>query len=152
MKELEELARHAARYRVRGQSYKRSSLLKPLDIILAELERCPDTRNPNELEFVKASSKGLIHDHVKRVSRGVRTEDIYEYVTLFFDNVFKRAHQGDANFLLQRERALRSAYVVYMRQALADIFVERGNAKNTQEAQQELDQAANQDAEFDEEE
>jgi hypothetical protein len=139
MLELKELATYAAQNRIRGRSYKRNSLLKPLDIILAELDRCPDTRNPNELEFARTSSKGQIEEHVRRVARGVHTEAIYHYVDIFFDDVLKKAHNGNANFLLQRERSLRSAYIVYMRQALAEIFVARGKAKDTADAQQALD-------------
>ncbi|GCF10207.1 hypothetical protein [Dictyobacter arantiisoli] len=139
MRELKNLATYAAQHRIRGRSYKRNSLLKPLNIILDELDRCPDTRDENEIEFVKTSSKGLITDHVKRIARGVHTEDIYQYVDAFFDEVLEQAHAGNANFLLQRERSIRSAYVVYMRQALAEIFVARGQAKDADEAQQALD-------------
>lgn len=152
MKELKKLAIHAARYRIRGRSYKRNSLLKPLDIILAELEHCPDTRNENEIEFAKTSSKGLISEHVKRVARGVHTEDIYQYVDIFFQDVLNQAHHENANKLLQRERSLRSAYIVYMREALAELFMAQGKAKSIDEAQQELDSTEQQDENTDEEE
>jgi hypothetical protein len=145
MKQLQHVAQFAAQKRIRGRSYKRSSLLKPLDFILAELERCPDPDDPNEIEFARTSSKGLILDHVKRIARGVHEEDIYQYVNVFFDEVLHDAHHGNVNQLLQRERSLRSAYLVYTREALAQIFVERGKAQNDVKAIDLLDQQTEDD-------
>ncbi|EFH90019.1 hypothetical protein [Ktedonobacter racemifer] len=151
MIELKHLAVHAAQHRIKGRSYKRNSLLKPLDFILDALDRCPDTTNENEIEFAKASSKGQIYDHVKRVSQGVHEEDIYKFVDLFFEEVLANAHGGNVNKLLQRERAIRSAYLVYMREALAAIFVARGKAKTADAALQSIDQDAIDENDLDEE-
>ena len=139
MIELQKLAEHAARNRIRGRSYKRNSLLKPLDFILDELDRCPNTKDDNEIAFAKASSKGFIFDHVKRVAKGVHEEAIYEYVEMFFDEVLEKAHRKNVNRLLQRERSIRSAYLVYMREELAKLFVAKGKAKSADEALQEMD-------------
>ena len=152
MKELRQLAEHAAHNRIRGRSYKRNSLLKPLDIILAELERCPDPTNSNERDFARDSSKGLIYDHVKRVSRGVYEEAIYRYVDLFFEGVLKDVHHESIPKLLQRERSLRSAYLVYMREALAAIFVKQGKAKSEADALQQMDVSDEQETETETEE
>lgn len=141
MKELKHLAAHAVQNRIRGRSYKRNSLLKPLDIILEELERCPDPDNPNETALARDSSKGFIYDHVKRVARGVHEDAIYRYVDIFFEEVLGRAHQNSLKKVLQRERSLRSAYLVYMREELATLFMKRGVAKDASEAFQELNQA-----------
>jgi hypothetical protein len=149
MKQLEELAKHAAQHRIRGRSYKRNSLLKPLAIIFEELERCPDPQNDNERELVRASSKGMISEHIKRIASGVHEEDIYRYVDLFFDGVLKEAHHGNANRLLQRERTLRSAYLVYMREALAEIFQANGKARTKDEAMATMD-ATDEEADTDE--
>lgn len=145
MKELKHLAEHAASCRIRGRSYKRNSLLKPLDIILEELERCPDQRDENEKNFAKVSSKGLIYDHVKRIAKGVHEDAIYEYVEIFFREVLNEAHGKSIQKLLQRERSLRSAYLVYMREALATLFVSQGKAKNEAEALGEMDHADEQE-------
>lgn len=139
MKELKHLAEHAARHRIRGRSYKRNSLLKPLDIILEELERCPDPKNPNDKDLARDSSKGLIYDHVKRVAKGVHEQAIYEYADIFFNEVLGDVHHGSIQKLLQRERSLRSAYLVYMREALATLFVSQGKAKNEAEALGDMD-------------
>lgn len=145
MDALQNLAKYAATHRIRGRSTKRSSMLKPLDIILNELDRCPDTRNPDEINLVRAGSKGLILDHVQRVMKGIHEENVYQYVDLFFDDVLKAAHHGNVNKLLQRERLIRSAYLVFMRAALAEIFIERGKAKNASEAMQAIQDAESQE-------
>ena len=152
MIELKTLAIHAARHRIRGRSYKRNSLLKPLDFILDELDRCPDPQNENEIEFVRTSSKGLIFEHVKRVAKGVHEQDIYDYVDLFFNGVLKDAHHGNVNRLLQRERSIRSAYLVYMREELANIFISKGKAGNVDDAMQTMDEAASTENDLEEQE
>ncbi len=145
MNELKELAIYAARNRIYGRSYKRNSLLKPLDFILDEL-----TRYPNEEEFARASSKGMIFDHVKRIRKGVHEEAVYDYVDRFFNEVLGKALQGKVNKLLQRERSLRSAYLVYMRQELAIIWQGRKKVSSPEEAFQAMDQAAEEDVELEE--
>lgn len=152
MIELKTLAIHAARHRIRGRSYKRNSLLKPLDFILNELDRCPDPQNENEIEFVRTSSKGLIFEHVKRVAKGVHEQDIYDFVDLFFNGVLRDAHHGNVNRLLQRERSIRSAYLVYMREELAKIFVSKGKAGNVDDAMQTMDEAASTENDLEEQE
>lgn len=150
MDALQDLATFAAFHRIRGRSYKRNSMLKPLDIILNELDRCPNTKDPDEIKLVNTGCKGLIYEHVQRVAKGVREDAIYEYVDLFFKHVLKEAHHNNANKLLQRERLIRSAYLVYMRQALAEIFIAHGKAKNTGDAINSMQEAALQDTDDEE--
>jgi hypothetical protein len=146
MQALKDLATYAATHRIRGRSYKRNSLLKPLDIMLGQLDRCPDPKNKDELELVQTGSKGLVLEHIKRVAKPVREDAIYHYVDIFFDQVLKDAHHGNANRLLQRERLIRSAYLVYLREELARVFIARGKAASQGEAMQEMEAAASQDA------
>ena len=150
MDALQDLATFAASHRIRGRSYKRNSMLKPLDIILNELDRCPNTKDPDEIRLVRAGSKGLIYEHVQRVAKGVREDAIYHYVDLFFDRVLTDAHHDNANKLLQRERLIRSAYLVYMRQALAEIFIAHGKAKSAGDAMHTMQEAALQDTDDEE--
>src|SRR5260221_10531080 len=105
-------------------------MLKPLDIILNELDRCPNAKDPEEIKLVCTGCKGLIYEHVQRVAKSVREDAVYAYVDMFFEQVLKQAHHNNANKLLQRERLLRSAYLVYMRQALAEIYMTKGKAKD----------------------
>ncbi|MGI9057642.1 MAG: hypothetical protein ACR2H5_03610 [Ktedonobacteraceae bacterium] len=150
MDALQELATFAASHRIRGRSYKRNSMLKPLDIILNELDRCPNPKDPAEIRLVRTGSKGLIYEHVQRVAKGVREDAVYHYVDLFFDQVLEEAHHNNANKLLQRERLIRSAYLVYMRQALAEIFIAHGKARSAGDAMQTMQDDASQNIEEDE--
>ena len=152
MDALQDLARFAAERRIRGRSYKRNSMLKPLDIILNELDRCPNPKDPAEIRLVRTGSKGLIYEHMQRVAKGVREDAVYHYVDLFFDQVLEEAHHNNANKLLQRERLIRSAYLVYMRQALAEIFIAHGKAKSMGEAIQVLEDASEDNSDEDIEE
>lgn len=145
MDALRDLAAFAASHRIRGRSYKRNSMLKPLDIILNELDRCPNTKDDNEIKLLTAGCKGLIYEHVQRVAKGVREDAVYDYVDMFFYGVLKEAHHNNANKLLQRERLIRSAYLVYMRQALAEIFITKGKAKSPDEAMQAMQEDASKD-------
>src|SRR5216683_3174835 len=147
MQELKELAEYAATNNIRGTSLKRNSMLKPLDIILDELDRCPDPGDPNELELVRTGAKGLIFEHLERIAganyKPGRTKEgkVNHYVDLFFDGVLTKAHGGKVNRLLTRERLIRSAYLVYYRRALAEYFVARGQAKNIAEAEGKIERA-----------
>ncbi len=95
MEELKELATFAATNGIRGTSLKRNSLLKPLDIILQELDRCPNPEDGNELELVKTGTKGLIFEHIERIAdakfKPGRTKEgkVNHFVDLFFDGVLE---------------------------------------------------------------
>lgn len=139
MQELKALATYAAQNAIRGTSSKRNSLLKPLDIILDELERCPTPADPNELanelELVRTGSKGLIFEHLERIAKAeykvgkTKQGKVSYYVDLFFDDVLGHAHHGKVNKLLGREKLIRSAYLVYFREAWAIALDAKGQAK-----------------------
>lgn len=57
MDALQDLATFAASHRIRGRSYKRNSMLKPLDIILNELDRCPNTKDDNEIKLLTVAAR-----------------------------------------------------------------------------------------------
>ncbi len=124
MQELRALASYAAQNHIQGTSFKRNSLLKPLDIILQELDRCPDPDNPDELELVRAGTKDMIFEHLERIAQTehkpgrAKQEKVNHYVDLFFDGVLNKAHHGKVNRLLGRERLIRSAYLFYFREAI----------------------------------
>jgi CRISPR-associated protein Csc3 len=128
MKQLKDLAQYAANNTIRGGSYRRNSLLKPLDIILQELEKCPNPEDEGELALVRDGTKDMIFEHLRRIAKAEykpgRTKEskVYKYVDLFFDEVLLKAHGEGARGvtrLLNREKLIRSAYLVYLREALA---------------------------------
>jgi hypothetical protein len=154
MQELKELAEYAATNGIRGTSLKRNSLLKPLDIILQELDSCLDPDDPNELELVRTGTKGLIFEHIERIAganyKPGRTKEgkVNHYVDLFFDEVLKKANHSKVNRLLSRERLIRSAYLVYYRQALAEYFVAKGKARDLTEASSKIESIGSEDTDL----
>ncbi len=151
MQELKVLAEYAATNSIRGTSLKRNSLLKPLDIILQELDSCLDPDDPNELELVRTGTKGMIFEHLERIAsadyKPGRTKEskVNHFVDLFFDDVLGKANHGKVNRLLSRERLIKSAYLVYYRQALAEYFVAKGKARDLSEASDKIEESANEE-------
>jgi CRISPR-associated protein Csc3 len=121
MEPLQAMARLAAERRIRGSSFKRNSLLKPLDIILDNLEREP---KPDMRDVVRQASAQQIFDHMYRVAHSdykpgeTKLGYIREYVDLFFDDLLRQKHRDDVNRLLGRARLFRSAYLIYYADAL----------------------------------
>jgi len=133
------MASLAAEEHIRGRSNKRNSLLKPFDIILENLEREPkqDTR-----DLVRRASERDIFDHIDRIAdvkykpgRG-KQEQIRKYVDFFFDDLLAKAHDGDVNRLLQRSKLMRSAYLIYYRDALPERAKEQVDTEQAEEAKQ----------------
>src|SRR5713226_9613399 len=124
MQELKELATYAAQNNIRGTSFKRNALLKPLDIIMQELDHCSAPDDMNEFELIRAGTNEFIFDHLERIAKTdfkpgrTKRDKVNHYVDLFFDEVLSKAHHGKVNKLLSRERLIRSAYLCYVREAL----------------------------------
>ncbi len=124
MQELQAMAVYAAENRIKGNTFKRNSLLKPLDIILNELDHCPAPDNLNELALIRAGTKEMIFDYLERIAQSdykpgrTKQEKVGRYVDQFFDEVLDKAHHGKVNRLLSRERLIRSAYLFYYREAI----------------------------------
>lgn len=136
---LQQLAVFAAQHYIKGSSFKRNSLMKPLDIMLQELDKCAHPDDPNEIELLRAACKTEIFAHLERVApddrRPGRTkeEQVNQYVDVFFDGVLGRMHHHHVGKLLQRERLLRSAYLFWIRQTLSQQFAERGAKADLEE-------------------
>jgi hypothetical protein len=147
MQELKELATYAAENHIRGTSFKRNALLKPLDIIMQELDHCSNPDDMSELELIRAGTKQLIFDHLERIAKTdykpgrTKRDKVNHYVDLFIDEVLFRAHHGKVNKLLGRERLIRSAYLFYVREALPQsVKVAVGNADiNDEEIEDQTD-------------
>jgi CRISPR-associated protein Csc3 len=132
-----------ARPQIKGRSYKRNSLLKPLDIILDFLER-----EPREAlrEVVRKAAEREIFDHVYNVieaqfrpglTKQRHLQDvIHEYVMLFFEEILNDAYKRDVNRLLRNKRMLRSAYLIDYRDALSPSEKEQADEEQYQEADQ----------------
>ena len=139
MEALKQMATLAAEEHIRGRSFKRNSILKPLDIILEILEREPkeDVR-----DLVRCASERDFFDHIDRIAdaqykpgRG-KQEQIRKYVNFFFDGLLTKVHGNDVNRLLQRGKLMRSAYLIYFRDALPERAKEQVDTEQAEEAKQ----------------
>lgn len=143
MEPLKQMAILAAEAHIKGRSFKRNSVLKPLDIILENLEREPkaDVR-----DLVRRASERQIFDHIDAITeakykpglvkREQKMDQIRSYVDLFFDDVLTQLHRGDVNRLLQRGKMIRSAYLIYYRDAAPVQLKEQIDTEQAEEAQQ----------------
>jgi CRISPR-associated protein Csc3 len=143
MEPLKQMATLAADAHIKGRSFRRNSILKPLDIILENLEREPkeDVR-----DLVRRASERQIFDHIDAITeakykpglakREQKMDQIRSYVDLFFDDILTRVHRGDVNRLLQRGKLMRSAYLVYYRDAAPVQLKEQIDTEQVEEAQQ----------------
>lgn len=150
MEPLQQMAVLAVDAHLKGRSFKRNSLLKPLDIILENLEREPkeDVR-----DLVRRASERQIFDHIDAITeakykpgfvkREQKMDQIRAYVDLFFDGVLAQAHRGDVNRLLQRNRLIRSAYLTYYRYALPERAREQADTEQMEEVHQALQENDN---------
>jgi CRISPR-associated protein Csc3 len=144
MEPLKQMAALAAQEHLKGRSFKRNSILKPLDIILENLEREP---KEDMRDLVRRASERDIFDHIDRITeaqyrpgmvkRERKQDQIRAYVDLFFDDILARMHEGDVNRLLQRNKLLRSAYLTYYRDALPERTKEQVDVEQAEEAQQQ---------------
>lgn len=119
MSALRELARLAATKHIQGRSFKRNSLLDPFARMLENLEHWPDAK---DREYVRAMLKDEVSVHIERASlHGLsreRREAIHVYVDCFFDRLLDGEHHGIAQRLLERERLLKGAYLIFFREAM----------------------------------
>jgi hypothetical protein len=122
------LAIFAVKEYIRGTSDKRSSLLKPIDIIIKKLDRCTHPDKPEEIQLLRAAAKTDVWLYIERTAKEEykpgRTKEgkVYEYVNLFFDGVLGQMHNNQVNKLLTRERDLRAAYLFWMREEIGRRF------------------------------
>lgn len=139
MQPLQDMAELAVKYRIKGRSLKRNSILKPLDMILRNLEREPknDVR-----DIVRRGSERQIFDHLDRIAGADYTfgkgkqAQVTEYVDLFFEGMLDTFHKGDVNRLLQRDKLIRSAYLIYFYNALPDQDKKQAEVEQAEELSQ----------------
>ncbi len=121
MKQLEALAQAAWADRIIGRSLERNSLLKPLDMLLEGLEKKPEAFG---LDTLRAQLTEEIFRHLEAIASEeykpgrTKREKTKAYVDLFFDGVLGDAYRGNVTKLLADGKALRSAYLFYVREQI----------------------------------
>jgi CRISPR-associated protein Csc3 len=119
--QLERLAEIAWRGSLRRPgSWKKNSLMTPLDEVLTKLQRMgPEL---NEATIRAAAAQDML-EHIQRIreTTGYKTgaataEACREFVHVFFDDVYNDTYQGKLARLLNDEKILRSAFHFYISQ------------------------------------
>jgi hypothetical protein len=114
------MASLAWRERLVGRTLARSSLLRPFDLIMEQLERYPQ----EDRGRLRAASADEVFAFLDRIAPAEykpgrrKAEAIQRYVGTFFERLLAEEHRDDATRLLARQRLLRSAYHQYVREAI----------------------------------
>jgi len=116
MNVVRELAQKARDANIKGKTFKRNSISKPLDMIFDGLEKRNDRL---ELDITFAAIKEDIFAHIERIAgenykpgKGKR-EKISDYVETFREKLLNQKYGGNINSLLAEKDIIKSAYLFY---------------------------------------
>ena len=116
MSHIKELARIAWEGRLKGESLKDNSLAKPLDIAFDSLERWQI--NYEDEEEARAIMSKDIARAIERLDPkffGVKKlENIAQFVTVLFDQLYKGVYQGNLLNMLENRKRIRSGYLYFL--------------------------------------
>jgi len=122
MKQLEDLAVAAWRDHIVGRNIQnRNSLIKPFDMLLGGLEKKSEAFG---LDTLRAQLTEDIFRHLEAIASEeykpgrTKREKVKAYVDLFFDGVLGQAYRSNFTKLLSDSKALRSAYLFYVREQI----------------------------------
>jgi len=122
MKPLQMLAEQAWRDKIKGRTLERNSLLKPFDMLLDGLEAKSEAFG---LDTLRAQMAEEIFRHVQVVMAASgftvgreKHDEVKAYVDTFFEGVLGGAYHDNITKLLADSKALRSAYLFYVREQI----------------------------------
>ena len=116
MSHIKELARIAWEGRLKGDSLKDNSLAKPLDVAFDSLERW-QSEHETEEEARAIMSKEVaraIERLAPKFYGAKKLENISQFVTILFDQIYKGVYQGNLLNLLENRKRIRSGYLYFI--------------------------------------
>lgn len=116
MSYIKELARIAWEGRLKGDSLKDNSLAKPLDVAFDSLERW-QSEHETEEEARAIMSKEVaraIERLAPKFYGAKKLENISQFVTVLFDQIYKGVYQGNLLNLLENRKRIRSGYLYFI--------------------------------------
>ena len=116
MSHIKELARIAWEGRLKGDSLKDNSLAKPLDVAFDSLERW-QSEHETEEEARAIMSKEVaraIERLAPKFYGAKKLENISQFVTVLFDQIYKGVYQGNLLNLLENRKRIRSGYLYFI--------------------------------------
>lgn len=116
MSHIKELARIAWEGRLKGDSLKDNSLAKPLDVALDSFERWQVERETEE------EARAIMSKEVARAIERLdpkffgakKLENISQFVTILFDQIYKEVYQGNLFDLLENRKRIRAGYLYFI--------------------------------------
>ena len=132
MSYIKELARIAWEGRLKGESLKDFSLAKPLDIAFDSLERWQSERETEE-EARAIMSKEVaraIERLDKRFYGAKKLENISQFVTVLFDQIYKEVYQDNLFDLLENRKRIRAGYLYF----ITEMIPKRDREKEEQQS------------------
>ena len=116
MSHIKELARIAWEGRLKGESLKDNSLAKPLDVAFDSLERWrSEHETEEEARAIMSKEVARAIERLNKQFFGVKKlENISEFVTVLFDQIYKGVYQGNLLNLLENRKRIRSGYLYFI--------------------------------------
>ena len=116
MSHIKELARIAWEGRLKGESLKDNSLAKPLDVAFDSLERWQsEHETEEEARAIMSKEVARAIERLNKQFFGVKKlENISQFVTVLFDQIYKGVYQGNLLNLLENRKRIRSGYLYFI--------------------------------------
>ncbi len=116
MPHIKELARIAWEGRLKGDSLKDNSLAKPLDVAFDCLERWQlEYEDEEEARAIVSKDIARAIERLDAKFFGVKKlENISQFVTVLFDQIYKDVYQGNLLNLLENRKRIRSCYLYFI--------------------------------------
>ncbi len=116
MSHIKELARIAWEGRLKGESLKDNSLAKPLDVAFDSLERWQsECETEEEARAIMSKEVARAIERLNKQFFGVKKlENISQFVTVLFNQIYKGVYQGNLMNLLENRKRIRAAYLYFI--------------------------------------
>ena len=132
MPHIKELARIAWEGRLKGDSLKDNSLAKPLDVAFDRLERWqPEYEDEEEARAIMSKDIARSIERLDPKFFGAKKlENISQFVTVLFDQIYKVVYQGNLFNLLENRKRIRSCYLYF----ITEMIPQRDKNKEEQQS------------------
>ena len=116
MSHIKKLARIAWEGRLKGESLKDNSLAKPLDVAFDSLERWQsEHETEEEARAIMSKEVARAIERLNKQFYGVKKlENISQFITVLFDQIYKGVYQGNLLNLLENRKRIRSGYLYFI--------------------------------------
>lgn len=132
MPHIKELARIAWKGRLKGGSLKDNALAKPLDVAFDSLERWqPKRETEEEARAIMSKEVARAIERLDKQFFGAKKlENISQFVTVLFDQIYKDVYRGNLLDLLENRKRIRSGYLYF----ITEMIPKRDKEKEEQQS------------------